>query len=87
MQVYSTDTLIRTQTQPVLTSLSAPPSPRFLLKNSAELSWRAADGRGSLLLSFIEHYLFYSFSSADAILDVASLAVYSNPILPPVMSE
>lgn len=53
--------------------------------NLAELSRQAPDGTGSLLLSFIEQYLFYSFCSADALLHVPSPTALSwnNPILPP----
>lgn len=73
-------------TQPVLhlSVCSSPPPADVLARDSAELSWRAADGTGSLLLSFIEHYLFYSFSSADSLLQVASLATFSwnDPIFP-----
>lgn len=97
IHVYSTDTptnlhkLTHTHTQPVLhlTVCSSPPSSDVPAWNSAELSWRAADGTGSLLLSFIEHYLFYLFCSTDVLLHVASLTAFSwnGPIFPSVVSE
>lgn len=65
---------------------STPPCDSAAAWNSAELLWRAADGTGSPLLSFIEHYLFYSFCSTDAQLHVASLPFlrWNDPIPHPL---
>ena len=64
-----------THTQPVLHPSVLFPAP--LRCFCLTLSWRAADGTGSLLLYFIEHYLFYSFCSTYALLQTASLTASS----------
>lgn len=84
LHINSTDTPTNTNTHICTdcTPISQYAFPHPLWCYSAALSWRAADGTGSLLLSFIERYLFYSFCSTDALLHMTSVTAFrwNDPI-------